>query len=66
MGDTRSRQEKHAISTQSFNKRAEEKRPLQRSTHSLEDNIKTNLKYRGRDDVDWVYLSQEMARGRPL
>jgi hypothetical protein len=42
------------------------KRPLGRPMRTEEDNIKTNLKDTGSNDVDWTYLAQNEVNWRAL
>jgi len=38
------------------------KRPLRRQRHRWEDTIRTDLKERGWEDIDWIYLAQDMVQ----
>jgi hypothetical protein len=44
----------------------EERRPLRKSRHRLDDNIKMDLKETGLEGVDWVHLAQDRDRWRSL
>jgi hypothetical protein len=44
--------------------KSEGKRPLGRNKRRLEDNIKTDLKEAGCDDVDWIHLAQNRVQAR--
>jgi hypothetical protein len=46
--------------------RPEGKRPLGRSRHRLEDNIRMNLRETGWGVMDWIYLAQDRDRWRAL
>jgi hypothetical protein len=44
----------------------EGRRPLGRSRHRWEDNIKTGLRERGCGDLDWIQLAQDRDQWRAL
>jgi hypothetical protein len=44
----------------------EGKRPLERSRHKWEDNIKINLRGIGWGDMDWIHLAQDRDQWRAL
>jgi hypothetical protein len=44
----------------------EGRRPLGKSMHRWEDNIKIDFREVGFGDVDWIHLSQERDRWRAL
>ena len=46
--------------------RPEGKRPLGRSSHRWEDNIKVDLQDVGRGGMDWIGLVQDRERWRAL
>jgi hypothetical protein len=44
----------------------EGKRPLGKPRHKLEDNIKTELRGLGWDDMNWIHLAEDRGQLRAL
>jgi hypothetical protein len=47
-----------------FVRGTEVKRPLKRSVHRGEDNIKMDIKEMGPEDVEWINMTQEKDKWR--